>query len=516
MSGLRGVVLGAWLWAGCSAPVDSGREPVEPPSGETQPPAAEGEGETPPAPGPEMPLPDASSACSGPDGTARLAWSHDAAWNHTVDFRGTMDADGNTYWTECESSYWVDKDPSQLACQLVSVTWEGHVRYRRALPPPGAWSVHTVDGEQLFVTGRLALLSAVDRQTGQVRWNLSLGAVKDDAPEAHRGLRIESLVLSPPYLVAVVHDTFGDADAEDLLVAVHADTGTVAWQVRTPPIHAPLVVDAEGNVYGGASNVLEQRTELFSYAADGQLRWRTQRPGVREPTAVDSGLLMLGRAELVDAATGTPRATLATASAESFAYSLGRSSSPFGRATLQAGRLLVLPELGCATEGCPTTSHPGGTFLYGLDPESGTVRWHRAVGSWPMAPLLTQRDSLLLVDRPVDARCGEYACTGDDAAFGSFLRELDLDGRERSACALPGQAPYITPPALHRGRVVLGAWTNWDASNDWTQRMSIRAFDLAAATEPATRGWVSAGGDNARSGRAKPEAAPAQALRQSR
>jgi hypothetical protein len=52
--------------------------------------------------------------------------------------------------------------------------------------------------------------------------------------------------------------------------------------------------------------------------------------------------------------------------------------------------------------------------------------------------------------------------------------------------------------------VVLGAWTNWLASNDWTRRMSIRAFDLSVPTEPATTGWVTAGGGNSRSGRATP------------
>ncbi|QDE66777.1 hypothetical protein BHS05_07000 [Myxococcus xanthus] len=514
VSGLRSMVLGACLWVGCASSVEDGAAPtVETPADVTQTPTPGGETPAPqaPTPEPQVPPPATSATCSGADGTARLAWSYDAAWNLTVDFRGTMDADGHTYWTECESSYWVDKDPSQLACQLVSVTSEGTERYRRDLPPPGAWGVHTVAGRQLFVTGRLALLSARDSATGQERWSVSLGAVKDEDPQAHHALRIESLVLSPPYLLALVHDTFGDVGAEDLLVAVHAETGAVAWKAPVPPVHAPLVVDTEGNVYGGAANVLEQRTELFSYAADGQLRWRTQRTGVLEPTAVDGGTLMLGRAELVDAATGAPVATLATASAESFYYSLGHSSSTFGRAAMQADRLLVLPDMRCTTEGCPTTTHPGGTFLYGLDPSSGAVRWHRAVGTWPMSPLLTQRGSLLLVDRPVGETCGEHACTGDDAAFGSFLRELDHDGNELSACALLGKAPYITPPALHRGRVVLGAWTNWNASNDWTQRMSIRAFDMTAPEEPASNGWVSAGGGNARSGQTKPTGAAAQA-----
>lgn len=164
--------------------------------------------------------------------------------------------------------------------------------------------------------------------------------------------------------------------------------------------------------------------------------------------------------------------------------------------------MLVLPALPCTGEGCPETLHPGRTFLYGLDPEDGSLRWHRPVGAWPMAPVLTRRDTLLLVDRPPKEGCEEdYSCIGDDSHTPSVLRELDAkDGRELAACALPGTAPYITPPALHRGRVVMGAWTNWLASNDWSRRMSLRAFDLSVPTEPASTGWVTAGGGNTRSG----------------
>jgi len=206
--------------------------------------------------------------------------------------------------------------------------------------------------------------------------------------------------------------------------------------------------------------------------------------------------------EVADAATSAPLATLATASPDDAYVALGSSTSPFGRGVFQASGVLALTAPPCTVAGCPEALHPGRMFLYHFNPKDGSLRWHRPIGAWPMAPVLTRRDSLLLVDRPPNAGCEEdYSCTGDDSHHDSFLRELNVeDGRELAACALPGKAPYITPPALHRGRVVLGAWTNWLASNDWTRRMSIRAFKLSVPTEPAKSGWVTAGGGNTRSG----------------
>jgi hypothetical protein len=417
-----------------------------------------------------------------------------------------MDADGHVYWTECESAYWSDKDPGERPCQLVSASREGAIRYRLALRNDSSPAVHAVDAERLYLTTSGALLSSRVRANGREVWSADLGAVlRAEDPRASTMLHVTSLVLSPPHVLAVVGDLFIDSpDSKSLIVALRADTGAVAWKALTPPMGStPLVVDAEGNSYGGAFDSEARETTLFSYSPDGKRRWQTRRAGERRPTAVDGGKLLLERAELADAATGAPLATLATASTGSASYSLGYSNSPFGRAVFQAGGVLALPELPCTTEGCPEQLHPGRTFLYGLDPEDGSVRWHTAVGAWPMAPVLTRRNSLLLVDRPPAENCEEdNTCMGDDSHHESVLRELDAtDGRERAACALPGKAPYVTPPALHRGRVVMGAWTNWLASNDWTRRLSIRAFDLSVPTEPAASGWVSAGGGNTRSGR---------------
>jgi outer membrane protein assembly factor BamB len=463
----------------------------------------------PPGQQPETPRPTA--ACSGPDDTARLAWSYESAWGQTVDFRGTMDADGHTYWTECESAYWSDKEPGERPCELLSASREGVVRYRLALPNDSSPAVHAVDAERLYLTTLHSVVSARTRGAGRELWSTDLGKPRAEFPEEGTTFHVDSLALSPPHVLVVARNALGPGEGQGLLVALRADTGAVVWKALTPPLGPPhglpLVVDARGNSYGGAFDPETRETTLVSYTADGKLRWKTRRAGERRPTAVDGDRLLLERAEVADAATGAPLATFVTATSDSDVNRLGVSSSPYGRAAFQAAGVLVLPALPCTGEGCPETLHPGRTFLYGLDPEDGSLRWHRPVGAWPMAPVLTRRDTLLLVDRPPKEGCEEdYSCIGDDSHTPSVLRELDAkDGRELAVCALPGTAPYITPPALHRGRVVMGAWTNWLASNDWSRRMSIRAFDLSVPTEPASAGWVTAGGGNTRSGTPGPE-----------
>ncbi|WP_241758658.1 outer membrane protein assembly factor BamB family protein [Pyxidicoccus parkwayensis] len=415
-----------------------------------------------------------------------------------------MDAEGRTYWTECDSAYWSDKDPSQLQCHLVSASRDGAIRYRLLLPRARLTAVHAVDAERLFLTSGGATLSAQALEDGRELWNVDLAKLRSEDPQAGLSFIVDSVSLAAPYVFAVVRHVFEDEDGKTLLVAVRANTGVVAWTALTPPVRTPLVLDAEGNIYGGSFDSATGETTLFSYTQAGKQRWQVRRAGEHQPTAVEGGRLVLDRAEMADATTGARLVTLATATVEEGWFSLGQSSSGFGRVTMQTGGMLVLPAPPCTGAGCPTEVHPGRTFLYGLSPEDGSARWYRAVGAWPMSPLLTQRDSLLLVDRPAEAGCEESnTCTGDDSSNDSFLRELAVkDGHELAACALPGKAPYITPPALHGGRVVLGAWTNWLASNDWTRRMSIRAFDLSVPTEPATTGWVTAGGGNSRSGRA--------------
>jgi hypothetical protein len=222
--------------------------------------------------------------------------------------------------------------------------------------------------------------------------------------------------------------------------------------------------------------------------------------------AVEGGSLMLSTEELANPDTGAFRSSLAITGIshwrpeeEPSAYGF----SPHADVALGARGLLALPEGRCTGPTCPTAPHVSERFLYGLDTANGKLRWTVPIGGFPSAPLLTARNTLLLVDRPVPEDC-EFGCQGADSSFDSTLHEFSLDGREQVTCQLQGKAPFITPPALHKGRLFLGAWLNWDIENDATRVLGLHAYDLGSPTEPAATGWVTEGGGNDRQGRPRP------------
>ncbi len=308
-----GAVLGVCVWAGCTTeegagaptaevdapPVQGPGAPVgETPPAEPPPTGTGGTDETPPdeaLPG-DSEEPTSQSACSGPDGTARLAWSYDAAWDQTVDFRGTQDADGQTYWTECDSTYWSDKEPQDLQCHLVSATFDGAIRYRLPLPRAGQTGVHAVDAERLYLTSGGATLSAHAREDGRELWSADLKTLRPGYPPEGASLLVDAVSPGAAHVFTVARHAVEEEGEQSLLVALRTSTGEVAWTALTPPMRTPLVLDAEGNLYGGSFDATTGQTTLFSYTADGQPRWQTQRTGQRRPTAVDGGRLLLERA----------------------------------------------------------------------------------------------------------------------------------------------------------------------------------------------------------------------------
>jgi outer membrane protein assembly factor BamB len=444
----------------------------------------------------------AMSTCSGPEGTARLAWSYVPPQDRALEFSGTVDPEGNLYATECPR-YWDSSEdgPIELrVCDVVSFDRNGRLRFRRPIPGTQYVRVDMVAGAHLYgafdrTSPRVSSISATD---GGVHWTTPLSPLFDTRC---RWAYVSAPVLARPNLVVALH-AFGEDVACNVLVALNADTGAVAWKVASEQRFTQPIADTRGHLYTATYDRAKDRSELLSYTAQGTLRWRTPRAGARTPVAVDGGALTLSSEELADAETGAPRATLAIADVSRWTPEgeIPFGPYPHGNVALGAGGLLAIPEARCTGESCPTAPHASERFLYGLDAATGTLRWTLPIGGYPSAPLLTARDTLLLVDRPVPEDC-EFGCTGDDSYFDSYLRELSLGGSERVACKLQGQAPFITPPALHRGRLFLGAWLNWDVSNDWTRAMGLHAYDLGAPTEPATTGWVTEGGGNARQGR---------------
>lgn len=446
--------------------------------------------------------PSARPTCSGPDGTAQLAWSYIPPQDRALEFTGTVDLEGHLYATECPR-YWdpAENGPIDLrVCDAVSFDRDGNLRYRTALPGTSYVHVDLIAGERLYGTfdrtsPRVTSLAAA---TGSVLWTTPL------APLLAAGCTwayVSAPVLAQSQLVVAVH-AFGEEVTCNALVALNADTGALAWKIDSDSRFTQPLADAQGHLYTSTYDRAQDRTVLRSYTAAGAPRWTQTRTGERAPTAVSGNTLTLSSEELADANTGASQAVLATANIPRWRpeAELPFGPLPHGNVALSAGGLLALPEGRCTGAACPTEPHVSQQFLYGLDAATGLLRWTLPIGGYPSAPLLTARDSILLVDRPVPEDC-EFGCQGDDSYFDSYVRELTLDGQEQGACRLQGQAPFITPPALHRGRLFLGAWLNWNISNDETRFFGLHAYELGSPTEPAATGWVTEGGGNTRQGR---------------
>jgi outer membrane protein assembly factor BamB len=494
MKWMWSVVAGLCVVAGCG-PEAEGTFPtgsdVEPRSPAEAPPA-------PIAPGEET---HSAAACLGPEGTAQLAWSYVPRDGRVLEFTGTMDAEGNLYATECPRSPDTAEEgsPEPRPCELLSLGREGSIRYRR--PLSGTESVH-VDlsaGGRLYGTlnGATARVSSLAAADGSVLWTTPLQPL---LAEGCSWAWVSAPVLTPSHLVVAVHAT-GTGTACNALIALDAATGAVAWQVHTTERLSQPIADDRGHLYTSTYDWGQEQTGLLSYTEEGVQRWQQTRAGHREPLAVSHGTLLLSTEELADADTGGFLATLGTAGiphphAEG---ELPFGPYPHGNVALGGRDLLALADGRCSGAACPTGPHVSGQFFYGVDVASGALRWTLPVGGSPSAPLLTDRGSLLLVDRPVPEDC-EFGCQGPDSYFDSYVHEFTPEGTERIACKLQGEAPFVTPPALHQGRLFLGAYLNWDADNDGTPLLGIHAYELSAPLNPARSGWVTEGGGNGREG----------------
>ncbi|SEU15072.1 PQQ-binding-like beta-propeller repeat protein [Stigmatella erecta] len=491
-----------WTWsvvaAGLCGMAGCGPEAVgTSPAGSAPEPLAASEAlPAPIAPGEETET-HSAPACSGPEGTAALAWSYVPRDDRALEFTGTMDAEGNLYATECPR-FW--EGPVELrTCELLSLGRDGSLRYRRPLSGTEYVHVDLSSGERLYGTlnGATARVSALAAADGSLLWTTPLPPLLDAGCQ---WAWVSAPVLTPSHLVVAVHAT-GERTACNALIALDAATGAVAWQINAPERLSQPIADAQGHLYTSTFHWGQEQTELLSYTAGGTQRWRQTRAGHREPVAVSNGTLLLSTEELADAGTGGFRATLGITG---ISHSRAEGELPFGpyphgNVALGGKELLALADGRCTGASCPTEPHVSGQFFYGVDAASGALRWTLPVGDSPSAPLLTDRSTLLLVDRPVPEDC-DFGCKGPDSYFDSYVHEFSQEGAERIACKLQGQAPFVTPPALHQGRLFLGAYLNWDSDNDGTPFLGIHAYELDAPMSPARSGWVTEGGGNGREG----------------
>ena len=440
--------------------------------------------------------------CSGTDGTARLAWSYVPPEDQSLEFTGTMDTKGHLYATECPR-YWdtTEDGPIELrTCNVLSFDRDGALRYRKPVPGSQYVRVDLVEGERLYGTFERTSprVTALNATTGSVLWTTSLSPLLD---AGCKWAYVSAPVLAGGNLVVTVH-SFGETVKCNALVALNQGTGALAWKTLADSRFTQPIADALGNLYTSLYDRATDTSEVVSYTSAGAVRWQAGRSGERAPTAVGSGTLTLATSELVNPDTGASKALLVIARLPHWTSEAEPPYGPYPHANVALGSqgLLAVPEARCTGAACPTAPHVSERFLYGLDAASGSLRWTLPIGGYPSAPLLTARHSLLLVDRPVPEDC-EFGCQGDDSSFDSVLHELSLDGREQVACKLQGKAPFITPPALHRGRVFLGAWLNWNHEDDETRVLGLQAYELGSPTEPATTGWVTEGGGPTRQGR---------------
>ncbi|ADO70000.1 PQQ-binding-like beta-propeller repeat protein [Stigmatella aurantiaca] len=490
------VVAGLCVVAGC-APEEAGSlstvgEPQSLPPSEAPGPLLEP---------PETPDSRSIASCSGPEETAQLAWSYVPRDDLALEFNGTLDAEGNLYATECPRFWDISEDGplEQRICDVLSLTRDGATRYRRALSGTEYVHVDLISGGHLYGTfdraaPRVSALAAAD---GSVLWTTPLTPLLD---AGCTWAWVSAPVLAQSHIVVAVH-AYGESVTCNALIALDAATGERSWQVNTPERLSQPIADAQGHLYTSTYDWGREQTQLRSYTAAGTPRWQTERAGHREPIAVNGETLLLSSEELADTGTGAFRASLDVAGIPHHRSEgeLPFGPYPHGNVALGGKDLLALADGRCTGPSCPTEPHVSGQFFYGLDATDGALRWTLPVGSSPSAPLLTARGSLLLVDRPVPEDC-EFGCQGEDSYFDSYLHEFSQEGEELAACKLQGQAPFVTPPALHQGRLFLGARLNWDAGNDSTVFLGLHAYELGAPTGPALSGWVTEGGGNGREG----------------
>ncbi len=378
-----------------------------------------------------------------------------------IRYDGVTDPDGVLFWAECGAA----------ACDVVSATREGFVRWRSALAAgdgPAAGNLALV-GDTLvstFVAGRVDALAARD---GAPRWSkrhdeLALAAGVDE------GLAFEETgapVKGPGGDVVVV---LASRDAA-IVAALEPATGELAWASALPGLVTRALADEQGNLYlatlpagaGPADPAL-----LRSLGADGRQRW-SRTSTLAGPLGVSGGVLLDADGRLRDAATGAASAALPVE------LPLLPPSPLLAAGTLH---VIALPPPSC------TTCERWIPELQRLD-ETGALLRRRPLSApeaWERTePVLTAAGTVLLSTSVSGApHCERPA----------FLEELDQDLAGVFRCELPPGSVLTGPASLSRGRYVA-----LDGCSG-----ALLAFDLPER-ELAARGWVTAGGEPGRSGR---------------
>jgi outer membrane protein assembly factor BamB len=379
----------------------------------------------------------------------------------------------------------------------------------------GSLSSSTIADERLYLTGGSGLVLAADLDTGEFAWSFEM-----DPDHSWGG--------GP----AVAGDTVFAAgyygDCEGVIYALDAGDGSVRWQYETAREPSdPVVVD--GTVYTGYTQYHGNIVALDG--ATGVVKWTSGvESALSAPVAADGTVYVGaghegGHVYALDATSGEVRWSTELATERAFTPIVTDEAVYSGYITGDAGTVFELDPAsghirrqrdvggigGPGGVGAPTcahghlyaTTHTTGE-VYAIDLADGEIRWSREIGNAVRPVVVGDHVFVGATDRD----SGATAVYAFEAESGTPRRQLEFDGRIRSAPASAGETLYVP----HGQRV-----SAVSVARRGPQRRSDRADASASdptpdrqtaetATPEATE-WPIEGGDTARTS-SHPRASP--------
>jgi len=346
-----------------------------------------------------------------------------------------------------QNLYWFE---CGAICRAVSFTRDGAMRFSAPIPIPDV-TYHLLAGDKL-IGAREDRLFAVNTNDGSAAWSLTLEPNPPGAPDTARGIRVVGLAADASSLIVTAYRSDGTGARQGSVFKLSAATGATVWVTYHDAVLTGPVLDEQGNVYAGYA-------KLVSLAPNGALRWSLA--GNEAPIAVFNGDLLLGWGHVRSAADGSERAP---ALRELLNNPL---MLPAGRVVMTEDWSQLRIEAHAFT---PGSAVPAWRTL--VNPMHGTnwTTWSAATSN------------------------GGFLVGAGDSRHPNWLKAFDGSGAERYACQLGagiGGAPLDPPVALLDGR--------------WAVETGNRLSVFSVPGErPATRGWVTSGGNASGSRRPLP------------
>ncbi len=437
-------------------------------------------------------------------------WTYQVPAGRTLYFNGLADAQDNLYWAECTSA---------PACDLVSTTSAGFVRYRVALDatvrsvPQSQYSpglLILADGLVVSALGANEV-EARHASDGSLAWTVGIevllsfaasepcaGGVGEPGPLADDG-------RGHLYARVRAYQTCFPAVGGDALSSLDLAAGAVRWTTAASSRLDALAVDELGNAYVSGTLPADGGTfwGVASYGVDGLERWRSDVAGYPASLSVAGGRVAGVRGTLLDASDG------GLVSATPPVWGCG---SVAGREPLLGAGVGVTfgQDYGCCGECelCDTVDVPAlpPFTVSGFRPSDGAQLWTLNVTSGygqpyyspaVSSPALGKNGDLVFAVTP-----GMYAPPSPSNP--PLLRAFTATGQERFSCELPVESAYSTVSYAGFAALLTGRWAVAAQpvclSCMVEPPAELRVFDVPGY-ELGNSGWVTTGGSNRRSGR---------------